>query len=78
MAGWVSPRLGIRFELSKGELVIYRPDGERFVTYVELVQQKELAQQQAIQERQRAEQALGRSRVLAERLRQLGIDPEQL
>lgn len=78
MAGWASPRLGIRFELSSGELLIYRPDGERFATYVELVQQKELAQQQAIQERQRAEQALQRSRVLAERLRQLGIDPEQL
>ncbi len=78
MAGWVSPRLGIRFELSEGELVIYRPDGERFVSYVELVQQKELAQQQAIQERQRAEQAEQRSRVLAEQLRQLGIEPEQL
>lgn len=78
MARWVSPRLGIRFELSEGELVIYRPDGERFATYVELVQQKELAQQQAIQERQRREQAEQRSLAFAERLRQLGIDPDQL
>jgi len=27
MDGWVSPRLGIRFETSHGELVFYRPDG---------------------------------------------------
>ncbi len=43
IAGWVSPQLGIHFELSEGELVIYRPDGEQFATYVELVQQKEPA-----------------------------------
>jgi Uma2 family endonuclease len=55
--GWTSPRLGIRFDLSDGELVIYRPDGERFATYFELAQQKEQAQQLAEQERQRAEQA---------------------
>src|SRR5947207_11312985 len=28
--GFVSPRLGIRFDLSEAELVIYRPDGRRF------------------------------------------------
>lgn len=92
MVGWVSQQLGIRFELSEGELVIYRPDGERFASYVELVQQNKLAKQQAIQERQRAEQgqaqidrerqraehAEQRSRTLAERLQQLGVDPNQL
>jgi Uma2 family endonuclease len=36
--GWVSPRLGIRFDLSGEELVIYGPDGERFLTFVELKQ----------------------------------------
>jgi len=36
MSGWVSPRLGIRFEMSGTELQLYRPDGERFATYVEL------------------------------------------
>jgi Uma2 family endonuclease len=50
MAGWVSPRLGIRFELDSGVLQLYHPDGERFATYVELLEQRE-------QERQRAEQA---------------------
>ncbi len=39
MQGWVSPRLGIRFKLTDETLEIYRPDGERFLTYVELGEQ---------------------------------------
>jgi Uma2 family endonuclease len=62
--GWVSPRLGVRFEIEDGELRVIRPDGQRFLTYLEL-------QQQAEQERQRAAK-------LAQRLRDLGIDPEQI
>ena len=61
---WVSPRLGIRFELTDTRLFIYRPDGEIFLTPVELRQQFEAgrqrakaAQAQAEQERQRAEAA---------------------
>lgn len=68
--GWVSPRLGVRFELSEAELQLYRPDGQKFVTYIELDQQRELAQQQAEQEARRAER-------LAEQLRALGVDPEE-
>jgi Uma2 family endonuclease len=33
---YVSPRLGIRFDLSGEELVVYAPDGERFLTFEEL------------------------------------------
>ena len=62
--GWVSPRLGVRFEIEDGELRIIRPDRQRFMTYLEL-------QQQAEHERQRAAK-------LAQRLRELGIDPEQI
>jgi len=68
--GWISPRLGIRLEMEAGELVIYRPDGERFQTYLEMEQDKreercgrlaaeartEQEQQRANEERQRAEQ----------------------
>lgn len=78
MAGWVSPRLGIRFEIEAGNLVIYRPDGERFLTYVELEQQRQQQQQRAEQERQRAEQERQRAERLAERLRSLGVDPDNL
>jgi len=67
MEGWVSPRLGIRFEIAD-ELQIFSPSGERFTTSVELAQQKE-------QERLRAEQAEARLQMLEARLRELGIDP---
>jgi Uma2 family endonuclease len=62
--GWVSPSLGVRFEIEDGELRVIRPDGQRFMTYLEL-------QQQAEHERQRAAK-------LAQRLQELGIDPEQI
>jgi Uma2 family endonuclease len=54
--GWVSPLLGIRFELKEDNLEIYRPDGQKFLTFVELDQLREQERQRAEQERQRAEQ----------------------
>lgn len=71
MDGWVSPRLGIRFETRKGELVIYRLDGRRFLNSLELNQRAEQAEFLLEQERLRAEQ-------LAAHLRSLGIDPDNL
>ena len=53
--GWVSPRLGVRFELAAQGLEIYRPDGQKFATYVELDQQREQAIARANQEVQRAD-----------------------
>jgi Uma2 family endonuclease len=41
MNGWISPRLGIRFELKEDTLEIYRPDGQKFLTPVELNQRAE-------------------------------------
>ncbi len=37
--GWISPRLGVRFELTEGTLKLYGPDGRLFATYLELVEQ---------------------------------------
>ena len=75
---WVSPLLEIRFELTENNLEIYRPDGRRFLTSVELEQLRE-------QERQRAEDAIAqleqepqRYQSLLEKLRVQDIDPEQL
>jgi Uma2 family endonuclease len=53
---WDSPRLGIRFDMSGEELVIYQPDGQRFLTFVELMDQKKRAQQLADRAQQTAEQ----------------------
>ena len=85
MDGWVSPRLQIRFQLTADTLEIYRPDGREFLTPVELDRRAEDALAQLEQESQRAEDALvelereqQRYRDLIERLREKGIDPEQL
>ena len=64
LENWVSPRLGIRFDLSGEELQIYRPDGEPFASYEEISRRLEKAEPRAAE--------------LAERLRSMGIDPQQL
>jgi Uma2 family endonuclease len=64
MAGWVSPRLGVRFDLEGDELVLARPDGQRFETFVELARRADAEQQRAAR--------------LAERLRALGVDPTDI
>lgn len=56
---WTSPRLGIRFDLSEGEMKVYYPDGRLFQTYEEIVEQLEKLgreRDQATQERDRATQ----------------------
>jgi Uma2 family endonuclease len=64
MAGFISPRLQIRFEPGEGpdNLVIVRPDGTRFLTYIQLMEQFE-------SECQRDDRYLAK-------LRELGIEPE--
>ncbi len=62
----VSPRLGIRFDVSGEELVVYRPDGQRFLTFPELEAARRQAEQRAEQAEQRAGQAEQRAARLAE------------
>jgi Uma2 family endonuclease len=97
MQGWVSPQLGIRFDLTGEELRIYRPDGALFVTFLDLQEQlgqtqqaldlerqradheqqrADQEQQRADQEQQRADQERQRAERLAERLKALGVDPD--
>jgi hypothetical protein len=92
MNSWVSPRLGIRFQLTSDNLEIFSPSGERFLTYVELAQLMEQERQRAEQERQRAEQERQRAdealsqleqerqryQALEALLRERGINPEHL
>jgi Uma2 family endonuclease len=84
LANWVSPLLGIRFDLSGEELRILGPDGEPFASYLELAaqrdrerQEKEQAQLQATQAERQANEAAQRVERLAAQLRALGIEPEQ-
>jgi len=78
MSGWVSPRLGVRFELTDEGLELYRPDGQKFLSYLELEQQRVLATQRAEQATQRADQEAQRAERLAAKLRELNIDPDNL
>jgi Uma2 family endonuclease len=65
IANWISPLLGIRFEQQPGApLAIYFPDGKRFLTVPELRNALD-------SERQRAQR-------LADKLRELGIDPDSI
>jgi len=62
MQGWISPRTGVRFELDEdGELILYRPDGRRFETYLELLERAEAEHLRAEQEAARAEQEAARA-----------------
>ena len=54
---WVSPRLGIHFQLGEPEMLLFYPDGQAFTSYN--------------QEKQRAER-------LANKLRELGINPDEI
>jgi Uma2 family endonuclease len=71
MNGWVSPRLGIRFEWTGEPLSLYHPNGEPFLSPVDLAASRE-------QERSRAERAQERADLLAAKLRELGINPDEL
>jgi Uma2 family endonuclease len=66
MRGWTSPRLGVHFELDGVDLCLTGPDGQCFVTYLELAQRAERAEQAA----QRAEQAAQRVAQQAQRAEQ--------
>jgi Uma2 family endonuclease len=87
IAGWVSPRLGVRFELGE-ELEIYTPAGELFLSPLEISQKAEtaqleatrqqaratLAESQAQLERDRANAAEQKAAIMAAKLRELGIE----
>jgi Uma2 family endonuclease len=89
--GWTSPRLGVRFDLSGPELVIYGPDGRRFLAYQELAQQNDQLAQQNDQLAQQNDQLAQQNDQLAQerdaerrrtermiaKLRELGLEPPE-
>jgi hypothetical protein len=57
--GWVSPRLGIRFQLEEETLNIFTPTGDPFLGFIELDRRRQEAEQRANlaeEERQRERQ----------------------
>jgi Uma2 family endonuclease len=72
--GFVSPRLGIRFQLTAPEMTVYRPDGRPFLNFDQLEAVRvriEEARRQAVERAEQAEQRAARAEAEIERLRRL-------
>jgi len=85
MTDWVSPLLNIRFDTSDVDLVLFGPDGSLFLSYEEVLEKAEAAEQKAEAAGQKAEVAEQKAKAaeqratkLAAKLKELGIDPEQV
>ena len=78
MNGWISPRLGIRFEMTEESLELYDPEGERFLTSVELKQQVREAQEKATVALEQAQQARAEKQQLQEQLQQTQVEKQEL
>lgn len=82
---WESPLLKVRFEKSDSAFQMYHPDGEPFITFRELEQRNRMLNLQykeerdlRLQERKRYLEVENRNRLMSEKLRALGIDPDSL
>lgn len=71
MSSWVSPLLNIRFDMSGDDLILHFPDGSPFLTYEAVLEKAEAAEQ-------KVEAAEQKAAKLAAKLKELGIDPEQI
>jgi Uma2 family endonuclease len=79
IAGWISPRLGVKFELGE-ELEIYTPSNKLFLSPLELAQRADCleleitqAKLETQQERDRADAAEQENETLRAKLRELGL-----
>ncbi|MCB1191990.1 MAG: Uma2 family endonuclease [Leptospiraceae bacterium] len=83
--GWESPALKIRFEFENNELVVYRPNGRKFENPIELDTRAEVNEllmlaerREKLTERREKEKAQKQAEMFAEKLKSLGIDPEEI
>jgi Uma2 family endonuclease len=77
MEGWVSPLLGIRFTQANGDLEIYRPDGRRFLSSIELDSRAEWERQRADRAAQKADVAIQRAEQATQQAEQATQQAEQ-
>jgi Uma2 family endonuclease len=71
MDGWISPRLGIKFQLTENDLQITHPDGRVFETFDRVATERDLL----LAEKQQLEVEKNKR---DNKLRELGIDPDTL
>ena len=67
IAGYVSRRMGIRFEMTTPEMTVYRSNGTRFFTVGELETRVESAEKEAADQQRRADEAERRASSLRDR-----------
>jgi Uma2 family endonuclease len=77
MDGHVSPRLGMRFAFRPLNLLVFRPDGSRFLSFQELNDWLAAERERAEREKERAEQQKQENERLRAMLRAAGIDPDK-
>jgi Uma2 family endonuclease len=77
ISGWVSPRLGVKFELND-ELEIYTPAGELFLSPLEISQKADAALLEVDRQQARADTAEQKAALMAVKLRELGLDPDNM
>ena len=76
--GWISPRLGILFQVTSDNLEIYYPDHRKFLTSIELDQLLQTQTKRAEQEHQEKELAIQQYQQLLAKLQEKGIDIDSL
>jgi Uma2 family endonuclease len=78
MIDWVSPLLGIRFDWMLGqELMLFRPDGQRFLSSVELDRRLQQSRVEVLREQQRADQERKLTEIQRQRAEQESQRAEQ-
>lgn len=83
--GWTSPRLGVRMQVSDTTLELFGPDGQRFLSALELDQERRQTQARNVElnaelatARTQAAADRARADLLAAKLCELGVDPASL
>lgn len=75
---WTSPLLGIRFEMPEEGLAVFSPNGEPFKTFSELNRERNMARTERDEAQAERDEARAERDRLAAKLRELGVDPDDL
>ena len=75
---WVSPTLGIRFELSDIGLMVFYPDGKLFEDPGDVIQERDQANLKLSRALETQQETQAKLEQALAKLKELGIDPEQL
>lgn len=78
MEGWRSPLTDVTFRLDGNDLIVTEPGGDIFLSYDQLGADRDRQRAAAEQQRSRADESEVRTAALEARLRELGVDPDDV